>query len=791
MTQTLFTYAQAKPLAVTAAALLAILALRWAWRVVCAERRRLGLARFLFGAAISLLVVCHVGGKTNSPPRSAYVTPTEGDIDPYAGSTNAPAVTGLSIAAIWRGSNSTDLVVAWLPSSRPLHSLVYVYSATNLVDWGWSKPLLAYVGAFASNAVVSVADDMVAPGAPSNAAPAAAFFAAGDAADSDLDGAPDADERFLHRTDPREPDTDGDGFCDGWEVSHALLGYDPLVYDSTNSLSAWDDIDNDGLANIHEQMLGTSPTDPDTDDDEIPDGTEVPVAALQAQFDQLMALYQNPVRSQTPPAWFVLPVLDACTNPLSTENTGYATAAFYFGDPSTSHSEKYALSVTPVAGTGVGEPPEPEVLLNPVYGVCDVFLAFLEKGWRYDVAFEHVSTDSAYEGDPDPDYGLLGASGPACVAFDDPDSLFGVSNVTNGVFEGEGKDASLTVYDVDVSVCSPDDDGWGELDESRVVLDDEPLRIRICVRPSIPSLAEVKARFGQALTLATSGTRPGGVGIQIAADAWFAVTNGASEIRLSLTRAQLGNLGLLPAQDDDGVDEKVAMDIVENKPDTVQSLDDGLAFMATSQAAFRGWATREAGLNLYDTPPVSEPTNSFFRAAGCEIVSASYGGSASDLRQIMNQADIFYFSGHGSHRHNKLQGGLTPETVGGYWGRDLDCVAISGCSVLDINDYNNNYTNEQEHALSPGEAWEAVGPPVLLGYNHYAPGDSSGVTQWIVERWLADRAAKGDVAAWMEANAARRAWNACAIVKGQKYVYFSKKRGFKRRQCISVNKEDW
>ena len=31
------------------------------------------------GPALSLLVVCHVGGKTNSPPRSAYVTPTEGD----------------------------------------------------------------------------------------------------------------------------------------------------------------------------------------------------------------------------------------------------------------------------------------------------------------------------------------------------------------------------------------------------------------------------------------------------------------------------------------------------------------------------------------------------------------------------------------------------------------------------------------------------------------------------------------------------------------------------------------
>ena len=97
--QTLFTSAQAKSLAVAAAALLAVLALRWVWCVVCAERRRRGLARFLFGAALSLLVVCHVGGKTNSPPRGAYVTPTEGDIDPYAGSTNAPAVTDLSTKA--------------------------------------------------------------------------------------------------------------------------------------------------------------------------------------------------------------------------------------------------------------------------------------------------------------------------------------------------------------------------------------------------------------------------------------------------------------------------------------------------------------------------------------------------------------------------------------------------------------------------------------------------------------------------------------------------------------------
>ena len=42
----------------------------------------------------------------------------------------------------------------------------------------------------------------------------------------------------------------------------------------------------------------------------------------------------------------------------------------------------------------------------------------------------------------------------------------------------------------------------------------------------------------------------------------------------------------------------------------------------------------------------------------------------------------------------------------------------------------------------------------------------------------------------MDANAANHAWNACAIVKGQRYVYF-KKRILGRRRTISINKGDW
>ena len=53
-------------------------------------------------------------------------------------------------------------------------------------------------------------------------------------------------------------------------------------------------------------------------------------------------------------------------------------------------------------------------------------------------------------------------------------------------------------------------------------------------------------------------------------------------------------------------------------------------------------------------------------------------------------------------------------------------VIFSTCSILDINDYNNNYRWEPvEHNLSPGKSWEAVGPSVLLGYN-YAPADKTG-----------------------------------------------------------------
>ncbi|KKK95634.1 hypothetical protein LCGC14_2670820, partial [marine sediment metagenome] len=87
--------------------------------------------------------------------------------------------------------------------------------------------------------------------------------------DSDFDGLSDWQENNLYNTDPLNPDSDGDGIPDGWEVSNSL---DPLMDDSNN------DPDGDNLSNIEEYMYNTDPNDPDgdglNDGDEIENNTD-------------------------------------------------------------------------------------------------------------------------------------------------------------------------------------------------------------------------------------------------------------------------------------------------------------------------------------------------------------------------------------------------------------------------------------------------------------------------------------------------------------------------------------
>ncbi len=88
-----------------------------------------------------------------------------------------------------------------------------------------------------------------------------------DFSDPDVDG-DDLDNvaEGVLGTDPRNPDSDGDGIPDGWEFDHQM--------DPRDASDATEDPDGDGLSNRFEYDLGSDPRTPDTDGDRMPDGWE-------------------------------------------------------------------------------------------------------------------------------------------------------------------------------------------------------------------------------------------------------------------------------------------------------------------------------------------------------------------------------------------------------------------------------------------------------------------------------------------------------------------------------------
>jgi cell wall-associated NlpC family hydrolase len=119
--------------------------------------------------------------------------------------------------------------------------------------------------------------------------------------DTDQDMLPDHFE-IKYLLDPNQPDTDGDGITDGYELVvlgskadrldtdfdqltdglELVLGLDPLVADNPDpdvALAIPDelhiDTDGDGLTDWGEETAGTDAADPDSDDDLVLDGDEL------------------------------------------------------------------------------------------------------------------------------------------------------------------------------------------------------------------------------------------------------------------------------------------------------------------------------------------------------------------------------------------------------------------------------------------------------------------------------------------------------------------------------------
>ena len=75
------------------------------------------------------------------------------------------------------------------------------------------------------------------------------FYAVAQRTDSDADGLTDGAEIFLHRTDPENPDTDGDGAGDGDEAGHGANARDPGSFPVNEVLEA-------ALADINVAQIG-------------------------------------------------------------------------------------------------------------------------------------------------------------------------------------------------------------------------------------------------------------------------------------------------------------------------------------------------------------------------------------------------------------------------------------------------------------------------------------------------------------------------------------------------------
>ena len=201
--QTLFTYAAAKPLAIAAAALFAALALRWAWRVVARERRRLGALRFALGATLALAFTCLFGDKTNSPPRSAEGGGSErvpAETSMRDGTNAVFEVTNLVFTAISVSSNAVSLDAAWPAGLVAGGATLDLFAKARALTNGWRWVLAHVVAPGETNVALSVP---LAGFSEGTNKPCAMFFrlqdrasCASTMADFDGDGLPDVYE--LH-----------------------------------------------------------------------------------------------------------------------------------------------------------------------------------------------------------------------------------------------------------------------------------------------------------------------------------------------------------------------------------------------------------------------------------------------------------------------------------------------------------------------------------------------------------------------------------------------------------------
>ncbi len=245
--------------------------------------------------------------------------------------------------------------------------------------------------------------------------------------DRDRDGLTNLAEVITHNTLPDQPDTDNDGLSDGWEI---IYGYSALINnqsdsDPDNNESA--DPDADGLVNSAEDQIGTNPNNADTDSDGYSDFEEFQNAS---NATDATSTPPNPGGQPGGPSTPPPPIV-----PVHVE----------FGDHSSSHSEKYQVSLEPLEGDANMQV---RVRTNRNYGETQTETFNLPAGAKYKITLTHIGTDPEYDDDPKPDYDYTleltsNSTDPAIqVIPEDNAGILGVHGESEEFF-ADGKDATM------------------------------------------------------------------------------------------------------------------------------------------------------------------------------------------------------------------------------------------------------------------------------------------------------------------------------------------------------------
>ncbi|HNS31071.1 MAG TPA: hypothetical protein PKL52_11120 [Tenuifilaceae bacterium] len=256
-------------------------------------------------------------------------------------------------------------------------------------------------------------------------------------------------------------------------------------------------------------------------------------------------------------------------------------------------------------------------------------------------------------------------------------------------------------------------------------------------------------------------------------------------VYITIPWQKLVEIGAFQPQADDGIPEYSSLDIVLSPK--LSGFDDSEAFIghfASKGYHSRGYAKGVVGKKPCISPPITELSKDFLKAAGVEFFQVSFGNIESDVFQVQNQADVFYMSGHGGVKTGCIIIGsieFSAKEAIANWNQEVKTIIFALCSVLKIKNYNRKFPGEPEkQKASPGEIWAEMNGKLLLGYCESAPTDldKNNVSEKLTKDILLDFfKLGGNPEDWLIANnnsPARLAKNACFIdtrTKPYRYGY--------------------